>query len=103
MAGIQISALDSSLTSVSTMLAGLPGGWEWIVVLLAILLLFGRRIPGLARNLGQGISSFKKGLNESDDDDKDDDEDDRKAKKKKAAKKKAEAEEDDDEEEADAA
>ncbi len=46
------------------MIAGLPGGWEWIIVLLAILLLFGRRIPGIARSLGQGINSFKKGLND---------------------------------------
>ena len=45
-------------------LAGLPGGWEWIVVLVIFLLLFGRRLPGVARSLGQGITSFKKGLNE---------------------------------------
>ena len=51
--------------------AGLPGGWEWIIVLLVILLLFGRRLPGVARSLGQGISSFKKGLNDPVDEDKD--------------------------------
>ena len=50
--------------------AGLPGGWEWIIVLLVILLLFGRRLPGVARSLGQGISSFKKGLNDPVDEDK---------------------------------
>ena len=43
---------------------GPPGGWEWIIVLVIVLLLFGRRLPGVARSLGQGISSFKKGLNE---------------------------------------
>ncbi len=48
----------------STILAGLPGGWEWLIVLFIILLLFGRRLPGVARSLGQGISSFKKGLSE---------------------------------------
>ena len=53
--------------------AGLPGGWEWIIVLLVILLLFGRRLPGVARSLGQGISSFKKGLNDPVDEDKDKD------------------------------
>ena len=45
-------------------LAGLPGGYEWLIVLFIILLLFGRRLPGVARSLGQGISSFKQGLNE---------------------------------------
>ena len=46
------------------LLAGLPGGTEWIIVLVIFLLLFGKRLPGVARNLGQGISNFKKGLND---------------------------------------
>lgn len=45
-------------------LAGLPGGTELWIVLAIILLLFGRRIPQVARSLGQGISQFKKGLSE---------------------------------------
>ncbi len=52
------------MTITSTVLAGLPGGYEWLIILFIILLLFGRRLPGVARSLGQGISSFKKGLNE---------------------------------------
>ena len=53
------------MTSIaSVFLAGLPGGYEWLIILFIILLLFGRRLPGVARSLGQGISSFKKGLNE---------------------------------------
>lgn len=40
----------------------LPNGWEWIIILLVILLLFGNRLPGLARSLGSGITEFKKGL-----------------------------------------
>ena len=38
-------------------------GWsELIIVLLLILLLFGaRRLPDLARSLGQSINEFKKG------------------------------------------
>ena len=51
-------------------LAGLPGGWELFVIILALLLLFGRRIPGVARSLGQGISSFKKGLSDPLDEEK---------------------------------
>lgn len=46
-------------------LIGLPGGAEWILVLLAILLLFGaKRIPEFARGLGQGIKEFRKASND---------------------------------------
>ncbi len=38
------------------------GHWELIAVLVVALLLFGHRIPGMARSLGSGISEFKKGL-----------------------------------------
>ena len=38
---------------------GLPGGIEWIVILFAVLLLFGgRKIPELMRGLGKGIREF---------------------------------------------
>jgi TatA/E family protein of Tat protein translocase len=39
--------------------------WAWIVVGFIALLLFGSRLPHVARNLGKGINEFKKGLNES--------------------------------------
>jgi sec-independent protein translocase protein TatA len=49
----------------NNMLAAFLGGWEWVVVLLAVLLLFGsKRIPDLARSLGQSIKEFKKGARE---------------------------------------
>jgi sec-independent protein translocase protein TatA len=47
------------------MFAALMGGWEWIIVLLAVLLLFGaKKIPELAKGLGQGIKEFKKATKE---------------------------------------
>jgi sec-independent protein translocase protein TatA len=47
------------------MFAAFLGGWEWIIVLLAVLLLFGaKKIPELARGLGQGIKEFKKATKE---------------------------------------
>ena len=44
--------------------AGALGGWEWLVILIIVLLLFGNRIPGLARSLGRGVNEFKTGLRE---------------------------------------
>ena len=42
-----------------------PGGWEWIVIFLVLLLLFGaKRLPDLARGLGKGISEFRKAAKE---------------------------------------
>jgi len=40
-------------------------GWEWIVIVLVIVLLFGgKKIPELMRGLGKGIKGFKQGLKE---------------------------------------
>lgn len=40
---------------------GSIGGFEYVLIFLAILLLFGaKRIPDLARGLGQGIKEFRK-------------------------------------------
>ena len=43
----------------------LPGGWEWILIFLVVLLLFGaKRLPDLARGLGKGILEFRKAAKE---------------------------------------
>ena len=45
----------------NTMLAGFFGGWEIVLIFAVILLLFGsRKLPELAKGLGQGIKEFKK-------------------------------------------
>jgi sec-independent protein translocase protein TatA len=52
--------LTASLTFASLLLWGMPGGPEWILVILVIVLFFGaKRIPELARGLGKGIREFK--------------------------------------------
>ena len=38
----------------------MPGGWELVIIVLVIILLFGaKKIPELARGLGKGIREFK--------------------------------------------
>ena len=45
-------------------------GWEILVVLFVVLLLFGSsRLPQLARGMGKSISEFKKGVSEAGKDD----------------------------------
>lgn len=39
-----------------------PGPQELIVVGIVALLLFGKRLPEVARNLGKGFSEFKRGM-----------------------------------------
>ena len=43
----------------TTFLIGMPGGSEWIFIILAIILLFGgRKIPELMKGIGKGIREF---------------------------------------------
>ena len=44
----------------NTLFAGIIGGWELVLILAVVLLLFGaKKLPDLARGLGQGIKEFK--------------------------------------------
>jgi len=44
---------------------GMLNGWEIVLIVAVVLLLFGaRKLPGLARGLGQSIKEFRKATNE---------------------------------------
>lgn len=46
---------------------GFGSVWHWVIVLLVVLVLFGRgRVSEIMGDFGKGIKSFKKGLNEDD-------------------------------------
>jgi len=49
---------------------GLPGGMEWIIILLIVLVLFGaNRLPQLAKGMGESIRNFKQGMAEAETED----------------------------------
>lgn len=43
-----------------SVLVGFVGGYEWILIILVVVLLFGgRKIPELMKGLGKGMKEFK--------------------------------------------
>ena len=49
-------------------LAGL-GGWEWIIILVIVIILFGgSRLAGVGKALGQSIREFREGVSSGNDD-----------------------------------
>ena len=46
---------------------GMPGGQEWMLIFIAVLLLFGaKKLPEFARGLGRSMGEFKKARQEFD-------------------------------------
>lgn len=52
----------------NTLALGMPGGWEWVMIALVMLLLFGSRLPSVARSIGEAMREFKKGVSDISDD-----------------------------------
>ncbi|MGN6439454.1 MAG: Sec-independent protein translocase subunit TatA/TatB [Agriterribacter sp.] len=47
------------LSNYNSLLISMPGGTEWVLIILAVLILFGgRKIPEFMRGLGKGIREF---------------------------------------------
>ena len=54
----------------ATIFLGFVGPWQWIIIGLAILLLFGgRKLPELMKGLGTGIKEFKDATKEDEKED----------------------------------
>lgn len=51
--------------NMNPLVAGIFGGWEIVLILAVVLILFGaKKLPELAKGLGQGIKEFKKATSE---------------------------------------
>ena len=51
------------MNSLLSILLFMPAGWEWIILLIMVLLLFGgKKIPELMKGIGKGIRGFKDGM-----------------------------------------
>ncbi|MDF1541785.1 MAG: twin-arginine translocase TatA/TatE family subunit [Anaerosomatales bacterium] len=56
---------------------GLPGGMEWVIILVVVLLLFGpSRLPQLGKSIGKTMKAIRDGVDGKGDDDEEDLEDD---------------------------
>ena len=52
------------ISNLLTIFLAMPGGTEWIFILLAVVLLFGgRKIPELMKGIGKGVRDFNDAKN----------------------------------------
>ena len=56
---------------ITSILLGIIGPWQIVLIVLVVLLLFGgKKIPELMRGLGKGVREFKDGINPDENDKK---------------------------------
>jgi sec-independent protein translocase protein TatA len=56
---------------------GLPGGMEWVIILVVVLLLFGpSRLPQLGKSIGKTMKAIRDGVDGKGEDDDEEDLDD---------------------------
>ena len=60
--------MNENIQCIFATITGLPGWAEVVLILLVAVLLFGRRLPDAARNIGKSLTEFKKGIRETQDD-----------------------------------
>ncbi len=57
---------------ITSILLGMIGPWQIVLIVLVVLLLFGgKKIPELMRGLGKGVREFKDGINPDENEKKD--------------------------------
>jgi sec-independent protein translocase protein TatA len=55
---------------------GLPGGMEWVIILVVVLLLFGpSRLPQLGKSIGKTMKAIRDGVDGKGEDDEEDEDD----------------------------
>ncbi|MEZ6058866.1 MAG: twin-arginine translocase TatA/TatE family subunit [Planctomycetaceae bacterium] len=62
-----MAGLLTNLTTAPTLAFFGSSPWEMAILAGVVLLLFGNRLPGAAKSLGQSFSAFKKGIKEGED------------------------------------
>lgn len=49
------------MNSIALALIGFAGPWEWVIILVIVLIVFGPgKLPSIGKALGEGLRSFKK-------------------------------------------